>query len=87
MEQIVLDIMKDAILTMIQVAAPMLLTALIIGLVISILQTATSIQEQTLAFVPKILGVFLALIIFGAWMMNILSTFMSRMFTSFSQLL
>jgi flagellar biosynthetic protein FliQ len=87
MEQMVLDIMREAIMTMIKVAAPMLLTALIVGLVISIFQTATSIQEQTLAFVPKILAVFLVIIIFGSWITNILLSFMTRMFTSFSLLL
>ncbi|OON92011.1 MAG: flagellar biosynthetic protein FliQ, partial [Epulopiscium sp. Nele67-Bin001] len=62
MQQLIVDAMREAILLMIQVAAPLLLVALVIGLTISIFQTATSIQEQTLTFVPKIVCVFGALI-------------------------
>lgn len=87
MQQLVMDIMREAIITMIQVSAPMLLVALVIGLVVSIFQTATSIQEQTLAFIPKILGVFLAIIIFGSWMMTTLVNFITRIFTNFNQFL
>lgn len=87
MQQLVMDIMREAIMTMIQVSAPMLLVALIIGLAVSIFQTATSIQEQTLAFIPKILGVFLAIIIFGSWMMTTLVSFITRIFASFNQFL
>lgn len=87
MQQLVMDMMREAIMTMIQVSAPMLLVALIIGLVVSIFQTATSIQEQTLAFIPKILGVFLAIIIFGSWMMTTLVNFITRIFTNFNQFL
>lgn len=87
MQQLVMDMMREAIITMIQVSAPMLLVALIIGLVVSIFQTATSIQEQTLAFIPKILGVFLAIIIFGSWMMTTLVNFITRIFTNFNQFL
>lgn len=87
MQQLVMDMMREAIMTMIQVSAPMLLVALIIGLVVSIFQTATSIQEQKLAFIPKILGVFLAIIIFGSWMMTTLVNFITRIFTNFNQFL
>lgn len=87
MEQLVLDVMREAIMTMIKVSAPTLLVALVIGLVVSIFQTATSIQEQTLAFIPKILGVFLAIIIFGSWIMTTLVNFIIRLFSSFSQFL
>lgn len=87
MEQLVIDVMRESVMIMIKVAAPMLLVALVIGLVVSIFQTATSIQEQTLAFIPKIIGVFLALIIFGSWMINTLSNFITKIFTSFNQFL
>lgn len=87
MQQLVMDIMREAIMTMIKVSAPTLLVALVIGLVVSIFQTATSIQEQTLAFIPKILGVFLAIIIFGSWMMTTLVNFITRIFTNFNQFL
>lgn len=87
MEQLVIDLTREAVLTIIKVAMPMLLVALITGLVVSIFQTATSIQEQTLAFIPKIIGVFLALVLFGSWMMNTLIHFFKTVFTNFNQFL
>ena len=61
------DIMSGAIWTMLSVALPILLVAMIIGLLIGILQTATSIQEQTLIFIPKILAVFLCIVLLSPW--------------------
>jgi len=84
MEQLVLDLMRDALLMVIKTSLPILLTALIIGLVVSIFQTATSIQEQTLAFIPKIIGTFLAIIVFGSWIMTVLVTFTIKIFSSFN---
>lgn len=84
MEQLVLDLMREALLTVIKVSLPILLTGLIIGLIVSIFQTATSIQEQTLAFIPKIIGTFLAIIIFGSWIMTMLVNFTTRIFSSFN---
>ncbi len=80
----VLDIMRDAFYTMILCAAPMLLTSLIVGLVVSIFQTVTSIQEQTLTFIPKILASFIALILFGPFIMNTLLAFIDRLWNNFS---
>ena len=62
----VLDVMRDAFYNVIICSAPMLIISLVVGLVISIFQTVTSIQEQTLTFVPKIISIFIALLIFGA---------------------
>lgn len=87
MEQVVLDIIRDALFMIIKVSMPILLTGLIVGLIVSIFQTATSIQEQTLAFIPKIVAVFLAIIIFGSWIMNVLSTYTTELFKSFNVLL
>jgi flagellar biosynthetic protein FliQ len=75
-EEAILDIAKEAIYTIIITAAPLLLVSLIVGLIVSIFQTVTSIQEQTLTFVPKILSVFVTLMIGGSWIMNNLSGFM-----------
>ena len=61
-----------------------LLVSLVIGLIISIFQTVTSIQEQTLTFVPKIICVFLSLIVLGHWMMNGMTEFMTRLWSDFS---
>ena len=80
----VITIAKDAIYTIIVTSAPLLLISLIIGLVISIFQTVTSIQEQTLTFVPKILAVFIGIMLFGSWMLNVMSNYMTRLWTDFS---
>ena len=73
-------IVTDAVLTILTVAAPMLLVGLVAGLVISILQATTQINEQTIVFVTKILSVFLTLILFGSWMLKRLEEFTLRVF-------
>ena len=80
----VLDIMRDAFYTIIICAAPPLLISLVVGLTVSIFQTITSIQEQTLTFVPKIVAIFISLIVFGSFMMNHILDFMTRLWGSFS---
>ena len=80
----VMDISREAIYTIILTAAPLLLTSLIVGLLISIFQTVTSIQEQTLTFVPKIIAVFVALMILGHWMLNSMAEFMVELWSNFS---
>ncbi|MGL1894686.1 MAG: flagellar biosynthesis protein FliQ [Spirochaetaceae bacterium] len=67
-QAIITEIIKQSILTIIIVASPVLLISMIIGLVVSIFQATTSIQDQTLTFVPKIMAIFGTLIIFGPWM-------------------
>lgn len=79
----VLDIASQAIYTIIMVSAPLLLVSLIIGLIISIFQTVTSIQEQTLTFIPKIIAVFVGMILCGSWMLNQLSDFMVKLWNDF----
>jgi len=81
----VMDISREAIYTVIMTAAPLLLTSLVVGLVISIFQTVTSIQEQTLTFVPKILAVFAMMLLVGAWMLNNMSSFMVSLWSDFSK--
>ena len=80
----IIAIAKEAIYTIIITSAPLLLASLVIGLIISIFQTVTSIQEQTLTFVPKILAVFVGIMLIGPWMMDVLSDFMSRLWSDFS---
>jgi flagellar biosynthetic protein FliQ len=63
------------------VAAPMLLVALIIGLVVSIFQAATQINEQTLSFIPKLVGIFVALVLAGPWMLSVMLDYMRGVFT------
>lgn len=83
-QQIVIDIVSRGILTVLIVALPPLSIGLIAGLIMSIFQTVTSIQEPTLAFIPKILAVFLALIVFGPWMLTNLVEFFEGLTLNFS---
>ena len=77
-------IVQEALFLIIKVSAPVLLVSLVIGLLISIFQTVTSIQEQTLTFVPKILGIFLAIIVLGHWMLNSLVEYMVQLWGNFT---
>ena len=79
----VMDITRDALFLIIKVSLPVLLVSLCVGLIVSIFQTVTSIQEQTLTFVPKIICVFLSLILFGNWMMEAVVEFMRSLWFNF----
>ena len=72
-----LKLAQDAITTVIFTAAPMLIISLTVGLIVSVIQAVTQIQEATLAFVPKIIAVFLSLLIFGPWIIRLISEFAS----------
>ncbi len=76
-------IASTAIFTIIKCAAPLLLVSLCVGLLVSIFQTVTSIQEQTLTFVPKILAIFLTLMLAGHWIMNNMVDFMVALWSDF----
>lgn len=80
----VITIAKDALYTIIITSLPVLLISLVIGLVISIFQTVTSIQEQTMTFVPKIIGIFLGLMLLGGWMLETMVTYMTDLWSNFS---
>ena len=82
-EAVLIDLLVSAIVTVIKAAAPLLLVSLVVGLVISILQTVTSIQEQTLTFVPKLLAVFLVLILAGNWIMGLVVELMRELCLNF----
>ena len=79
----VMDISREALFLILKVSLPVLLVSLCVGLVVSIFQTVTSIQEQTLTFVPKIVCVFLALVLFGNWMMTAMVEFMTSLWSNF----
>ena len=72
----------EAMKIAIAVAAPLLLVALVTGLIISILPPATQINEMTLSFIPKIIAVFVAIIVAGPWMLNLLLDYMRNLFTN-----
>lgn len=80
----VTDISNSALFLILKVSMPVLLLSLIVGLIVSIFQTVTSIQEQTLTFIPKIIAVFLGLMIFGHWMLNSIVEYMVNLWLSFS---
>lgn len=80
----IVKISNEALYTICIVSAPVLLISLIVGLIVSIFQTVTSIQEQTLTFVPKILAIFVALIIFGHWMLNQMVEYMVKLWADFT---
>lgn len=78
--EIAIDICRKAIETVLLASAPMLLIGLLIGLIISVFQAATQINEQTLTFVPKIIAVFVAMLLFGPWLIKLLVTFTTGLF-------
>ena len=80
-EEVVIGLAAEAIRVLLLVAAPMLLAGLIVGILISIFQTATSIQDQTLTFIPKIVAVLLVLLAALPWMMRLMSDFTTRLFS------
>jgi flagellar biosynthesis protein FliQ len=78
----VMTIGQQAMELTMMVSAPLLLSALIIGLLVSIFQAATQINEATLSFIPKLFGTFVVLVISGPWMIGILLDYMTRLFSS-----
>lgn len=75
----IIDIARDGVMTMILVAGPILVIGLVVGVVITLMQTLTSLQEQTLSFVPKVLAIFLSLIFLLPYMIHQMTEFMQRM--------
>jgi flagellar biosynthetic protein FliQ len=82
----IIAVMRDSIMAILIVSAPLLGIAMIVGLIISIFQTTTSLQEQTLTFVPKIFAIFVVLIIFGAWMIRTLVNYTNHIFMMIEKL-
>ena len=83
-ENVLIDITRQTLYIIIKTSAPLLLVSLVVGLVISIIQTITSIQEQTLTFVPKLIAIFLVIMLFGNWIMHTITEFTVALFNSFS---
>ncbi len=79
----VIDIAVQAVWLILKCSAPMLISSLVVGLIISIFQTVTSIQEQTLTFVPKLLVILLVLVICGDWILNNIVTFIQDLYSKF----
>jgi flagellar biosynthetic protein FliQ len=84
-ESSIIYIVQGALKVIIYVSAPILIISMVVGLIISIFQATTQIQEQTLTFVPKILSVIAAIAIFGSWMLRILIEYTQNIFTNINQ--
>jgi len=83
----VVDIGRQAMELLLYISAPPLLTSLVVGLVISILQAATQINEQTLSFIPKFIATFAALVLAGSWMIGMTVDFMQRLYSNIPNLI
>lgn len=81
----VIALAEQGIYTILLVAGPLLIIALVVGLIVSILQATTQIQEQTLAFIPKIIGVLLGIVILAPWMINHMVRFASDIFSNLTR--
>ncbi|MFZ5966577.1 MAG: flagellar biosynthesis protein FliQ [Bacillota bacterium] len=84
-EGLIIEIFQQAMYIIILLSAPMLLTGLLVGLLVSIFQATTSIQEATLAFVPKIVAVFISFIVFGPWLLNTIVDYTEELFFNLSK--
>ena len=85
--ELVMDIGRQAVEMTLMMAGPLLLAALVIGLIVSIFQAATQINEQTLSFIPKLVGIFLTLILAGPWMLQMMVDYIRSLFESIPQII
>ena len=84
-QQDVINIARSTLWIIAETALPLLLVSLVVGLIISLFQTLTSIQEQTLTFVPKLIAILIALMLLGSWMLNTIVTYMTQLWSNFNQ--
>ena len=82
--EFVIDLGRNAVKTVLMISAPMLLSGLVIGLMVSIFQAATQINEQTMTFIPKIVAVLVALILFAPWIIRVMLAFTQNIFQGIS---
>lgn len=80
----VIMVARDTLWVILKASMPLLLISLIVGLIVSLFQTLTSIQEQTLTFVPKLLAIFLALMLIGSWIANTIGEYVIQLWSNFS---
>lgn len=81
-EAIILDLFREAMFTVFKISGPMLIVAMTVGLIVAVFQATTQIQEQTLAFVPKILAIFLTIILLGPWFIQTMVDFTENIFNN-----
>ncbi len=75
-----ITLLRDAIVVTLKISSPILITALIVGFVIGVLQTTTSIQEPTIAFVPKLIAIFVVIVVFSGWIIKVLTDYTRDIF-------
>ena len=83
-QDLAIEVGREALFMVMLVAAPMLGLGLIVGVIVSIFQATTQIQEQTLVFVPKIIATFVAILLFGPWILGMMVDYTREIFTSFN---
>lgn len=79
-DALVVKLLRESLMTTLIVSAPVLGVGMFVGLIVSIIQTTTSIQEQTLTFVPKMVAIFITIILFGSWMIRVLINYTNNIF-------
>lgn len=84
-QESVIAIAEQGIWTVLLIAGPLLLLALVVGLIVSIFQATTQIQEQTLAFIPKIIAVLVGIVVFGPWMLSKMLSYTNEIFTNLTR--
>ncbi|MCQ6274108.1 flagellar biosynthesis protein FliQ [Bacillus sp. V3B] len=84
-QETVIAIAKEGIWTVVMICGPLLVLALVVGLIVSIFQATTQIQEQTLAFIPKILAVLLGIVFFGPWMLSHMLSYTNNIFSNLTR--
>ncbi|MFC1671346.1 flagellar biosynthesis protein FliQ [Spirochaetota bacterium] len=85
-ELVVIKVLRESMMTVLIVSAPVLGAGMFVGLIVAIFQTTTSIQEQTLTFVPKILAIFLSIMVFAAWIIKTLVNYTNHIFKMIEKL-
>lgn len=83
-QQDVINIARNTLWVIIETSMPLLIISMVVGLIISLFQTLTSIQEQTLTFVPKLLAIFVAMMIMGSWILNTIVEYMQQLWSNFN---
>ena len=77
----VMEVMKEAMMVAFEIAGPLLIVSIVVGLIVAIFQAATQIHEQTLTFVPKLIVIAIVLVLLGPWMFNIFNDFIHKLFS------
>ena len=81
----IITIARQTVCVIVKTSVPLLLVSMVVGLIISLFQTLTSIQEQTLTFVPKLIAILIGIMVMGTWILNEIVAFMNTLWGSFSQ--